>query len=115
MTPKPDLPRQSEPLPGTFWDRAENVRVGDRVLHKRWYEVTHSQAASAGTWMLRFPYGVSYHHHTEPVAIRDRLDPDREHDCDEDGEIPCSVCGYVSGMYDGPASDESQASDGGPR
>lgn len=28
-------------------------------------------------------------------------DPDREHDCDEDGETPCSICGYVSGMYDG--------------
>jgi hypothetical protein len=22
------------------------------------------------------------------------------HNCDEDGEIPCSICGYVSGMYD---------------
>lgn len=25
-----------------------------------------------------------------------------EHDCDEDGETPCSICGYVSGMYDRP-------------
>lgn len=26
--------------------------------------------------------------------------PDADHDCDEDGEIPCSICGYVTGMYD---------------
>lgn len=24
------------------------------------------------------------------------------HNCDEDGEIPCSICGYRSGMYDEP-------------
>lgn len=25
---------------------------------------------------------------------------EEEHDCDEDGEAACTVCGYVSGMYD---------------